>query len=118
MQGTIVVLNIWASWCVECRFETDELEQTWQQYRAQGVVVLGVAYADAEPNSLAYMEEFNVTFPHAPDLGSRIYNRYEMTGVPETFIIDQSGEIAYVQIGPISSETLNGVTGQLLAEGG
>ena len=117
MNGQIIVVNFWASWCVECRLETDELEAAWQTYRDRGVVFLGVAYADAEPNSFAYMEEFNVTFPHAPDLGTRISNDYEITGVPETFIIDQTGEIAYVQIGPISSDALDTVIGQLLADG-
>ena len=118
MKGQIVVMNFWASWCVECRVETDELEAAWQKYADQGVVFVGVAYSDVEPNSIAYMEEFAVTFPHAPDLGTRISNDYEITGVPETFIIDQNGEIAHVQIGPISSATLDSVIGQLLAQGG
>jgi thiol-disulfide isomerase/thioredoxin len=118
MNGQIVVMNFWASWCLECRAETPELEAAWQKYADQGVVVIGVAYADVEPNSIAYMEEFNVTFPHAPDLGTRISNDYEITGVPETFIIDQNGEIAYVQIGPISGRTLDEVIGRLLADGG
>ena len=118
MQGQIVVMNFWASWCVECRVETDDLEAAWQKFGDQGVMFVGVAYADVEPNSMAYMEEFDVSFPHAPDLGTRISNAYEITGVPETFIIDQNGEIAYVQIGPISSSTLDTVIGQLLAEGG
>lgn len=118
MNGQIVVMNFWASWCVECRLETDDLEAAWQKYAEQGVVFVGVAYSDVEPNSLDYMEEFDVSFPHAPDLGTRISNDYEITGVPETFIIDQTGEIAYVQIGPISSSTLDAVIGQLLADGG
>ncbi len=118
MNGQIVVLNFWASWCVECRVETRELEAAWQKYADQGVVFLAVAYADVEPKSIAYMEEFAVTFPHAPDLGTRISNSYEITGVPETFIIDQNGEIAYVQIGPIKGSTLDAVIGQLLADGG
>lgn len=118
MQGQVVVMNFWASWCVECRVETDDLEAAWQKYANQGVVFVGVAYSDVEPNSIEYMEEFDVSFPHAPDLGTRISRDYEITGVPETFIIDQNGEIAYVQIGPISSGTLDSVIGQLLARGG
>ena len=118
MNGQIVFMNFWASWCVECRLETDDLEAAWQKYADQGVGFVGVAYADVEPNSIAYMEEFDVTFPHAPDLGTRISNDYEITGVPETFIIDQNGEIAYVQIGPISGQALDQVIGQLLADGG
>ncbi|MCB8949109.1 MAG: TlpA family protein disulfide reductase [Ardenticatenaceae bacterium] len=118
MKGQIVVMNFWASWCVECRVETDELEAAWQKYADQGVVFVGVAYSDVEPNSIEYMKEFDVSFPHAPDLGTRISNEYDITGVPETFIIDQNGEVAHVQIGPISASTLDSVIGQLLAQGG
>lgn len=116
MNGHPVVLNFWASWCVECRYETNELEQAWQQYRDQGVVFLGVAYADVEPKSLAYMDEFNVTFPHAPDLGTAISKKYEITGVPETFFIDKNGVVRYVQIGPVSQQMLDTLIPQLLAE--
>jgi cytochrome c biogenesis protein CcmG/thiol:disulfide interchange protein DsbE len=118
LKGSVVVLNFWASWCVECRVESDVFEETWRQYAGQGVVFIGIAYADVEPNSLAYMKEFGLTYPHAPDLGTRISNMYEITGVPETFIIDQNGDIAHVQIGPIDGPTLNNVIAQLVNEGG
>jgi cytochrome c biogenesis protein CcmG/thiol:disulfide interchange protein DsbE len=116
MRGKVVVLNFWASWCVECRYEADVLEQASQQY-ADDVVFLGVAYADVEPNSLAYMREFDVSYPHAPDLGTDISDRYEITGVPETFVIGRDGKIAYVHIGPIDQRTLDTVIAPLLEEG-
>lgn len=118
MQGSIVVLNFWASWCVECRLEADLLENTWRRYSDQGVVFLGIAYVDAEPNSLEYLQEFNVTYPNAPDLGTDIAQDYEITGVPETFFIDETGQIVHVQIGPVTEEVLEVVLGQMLAEQG
>ncbi|MCA9866358.1 MAG: redoxin domain-containing protein [Anaerolineae bacterium] len=116
MRGRPVVLNFWASWCVECRYETDVLEQTWLKYRDDGVVFLGVAYADVEPNSIAYMKEFGVTFPHAPDLGTDISQDYEITGVPETFFIDKDGVIRHVQIGAVDEQLLDTIIPQMLAE--
>jgi cytochrome c biogenesis protein CcmG/thiol:disulfide interchange protein DsbE len=116
MRGRPVVLNFWASWCVECRYETDVLEATWEKYRDEGVVFLGVAYADVEPNSIAYMEEFGVTFPHAPDLGTDISQEYEITGVPETFFIDKNGVIRHVQIGAVNQEMLDTLILDMLAE--
>lgn len=116
LRGQIVVLNFWASWCVECRLEADLLEQRWQQYRDQGVVFLGIAYVDAEPNSLSYLQEFNITYPNAPDLGTDIAQDYEITGVPETFFIGRDGQIAHVQIGPVTEEVLDTVIGHLLEE--
>lgn len=114
MSGRPVVLNFWASWCVECRYEADLLEQTWQKYKDEGVVFLGVAYVDTEPKSLAYMEEFGVTYPHAPDLGTEVSKTYEITGVPETFFIDKNGVIRHVQIGPMNQQLMDTLIPQLL----
>jgi cytochrome c biogenesis protein CcmG/thiol:disulfide interchange protein DsbE len=116
MRGNVVVLNFWASWCVECRIEADLLESAWRQYRDQGVVFLGVAYVDAEPKSLAYLEEFGITYPNAPDLGSSISGKYEITGVPETYFIDKQGTVSRVVIGPVSDGVLHNEIAQLLAQ--
>lgn len=114
LKGQIVVLNFWAAWCVPCRDEAPILEAAWQKYRDQGVTFLGIAYADVEPNSIAFMQEFGITYPNAPDLGTDISQDYEITGVPETFIIDRDGTIIHVQIGPIDAATLNGTIESLL----
>jgi cytochrome c biogenesis protein CcmG/thiol:disulfide interchange protein DsbE len=118
MKGKVVVLNFWASWCVECRVEADLLQQASRQYAGQDVVFLGVAYADVEPNSIAYLEEFGITYPNAPDLGTSISNNYEITGVPETFFIGKDGVIADVVIGPVNGPAMMNTINTLLAEGG
>jgi cytochrome c biogenesis protein CcmG/thiol:disulfide interchange protein DsbE len=115
-EGQVVVLNFWASWCVECLLEAELLEDTWQAYRDKGVVFLGVAYVDVEPKSKAYLEEFGITYPNAPDLRSTISSKYEITGVPETFFIAKDGEVAHVTIGPVNETMLITLLDQLLAE--
>ena len=116
MRGNVVVLNFWASWCVECRLEAELLENAWREYGDQGVVFLGIAYVDAEPKSLAYMQEYGITYPNAPDLGSEISESYEITGVPETFFVDREGNISRVVIGPVSDDVLHSELAQLLEQ--
>lgn len=116
LEGKVVVVNFWASWCVECRLEADMLEQAWRQYRDQGVVFVGIAYSDVEPNAKAYLQDFNITYPNAPDLGTSISDDYEITGVPETFFIDRSGVIQHVQIGPVNASMLNSIMTKLLTQ--
>jgi cytochrome c biogenesis protein CcmG/thiol:disulfide interchange protein DsbE len=118
MKGKVVVINFWASWCVECRVEADLLEQASRQYADEDVVFLGIAYADVEPNSLDYLEEFGITYPNAPDLGTSISSDYEITGVPETFFVGKNGVIADVVIGPVNGPAMMNTINTLLAEGG
>jgi cytochrome c biogenesis protein CcmG, thiol:disulfide interchange protein DsbE len=116
-EGKVIVLNFWASWCVECLLEAELLEQTWQQYADKDVVFLGVAYVDVEPKSIEYLEQFNITYPNAPDLRSTISSKYEITGVPETFFINKDGEIVHIQIGPVDETILTTVLDQMVNEG-
>ncbi|MEZ4646840.1 MAG: TlpA disulfide reductase family protein [Chloroflexota bacterium] len=116
LQGRPVVVNFWASWCVECRLEADLLEQAWQQYKDQGVVFVGIAYSDVEPNAKEYLREFSVTYPNAPDLGTSISDDYEITGVPETFFIDRNGVIQHVQIGPVNASMMNSIMAKIMTQ--
>jgi cytochrome c biogenesis protein CcmG/thiol:disulfide interchange protein DsbE len=114
LRGHPVVLNFWASWCVECDKEMALLEQAWQDYRDRGVWFIGVDYLDIDSEGLAYLDRFNITYPNAPDIGSRTYEDYRCTGVPETFFIDKDGKIQHVQIGPLSQPQLYGLLDDLV----
>jgi cytochrome c biogenesis protein CcmG/thiol:disulfide interchange protein DsbE len=116
LSGKVVVINFWASWCVECHLEAELLEAASRRYQDQDVVFLGLAYVDAEPNSLAYLDEYQITYPNAPDLRQQISDRYEITGVPETFFIGKDGIISEVWIGPVTEELLYSQIDTLLAQ--
>lgn len=115
LQGQIVVLNFWASWCAPCREEAPMLESVWQRYRGQGVTVIGVDYQDTEAPALAFIEEFGITYPNGPDPRSRIAKSYGVQGVPETFVITHEGEIAEVFIGSPTEAQLATVLEQLVS---
>jgi cytochrome c biogenesis protein CcmG/thiol:disulfide interchange protein DsbE len=98
------VLNFWASWCDPCRDEAELLEATWRSEQNNDIVFLGLDYLDQEPAALAYLEEYNVTYPNGPDLQSAAARSYGIKGVPETFFIDPQGKITDIVIGPIPSQ--------------
>lgn len=94
-RGKIVIINFWASWCGPCRDEAPRLEALSRDYADRGVVVLGIAHADIDRDSQAFIERFQVSYPNAPDVGGVLaQGRYHILGVPETFIIDQNGNVA------------------------
>ncbi len=116
LRGQVVVINFWASWCPPCRDEAAYLESTWREYRDQGVVFLGVDYVDTEPEALAYIEEFDITYPNGPDIGTRISQAYRIQGVPETFFVAKDGTLRGVKIGPLAPPELEDRLEAMLAE--
>lgn len=116
LQGNVVVLNFWASWCAPCRDEAEFLEAVSREYADRGVVFLGVAWSDTERKAIEYLAEYDITYPNAPDLGLGGADTYRITGVPETYVIDRDGTIRYFHEGPLTvtqlrqllESTLNG----------
>ena len=109
-----MVINFWASWCPPCRDEAPLLQDFWERYRDLGVVLVGITYADTEGASLAYIDEFGITYPNGPDTGTKISEDYRIAGVPETFIVDQSGNIQAFWAAPIQPGQLEEVVDGLL----
>lgn len=99
-RGRVVLVNFWASWCKPCEQEAAELEQAWRNFKDQGVMFLGVDYVDTEPEALAYLSKFDITYPNGPDLGTTISQAFRIRGVPETYIVDSDGIIVDIQISP------------------
>lgn len=114
LRGQIVVLNFWASWCVPCRDEAPILESLWKGYRDQRVIVVGIAYADTDRDALDFIDEYGISHPNGPDLGTRISDDYRITGVPETFVIDRDGEITFFLPAPLIEGQLDDVIQPLL----
>ena len=105
LKGKVVLINFWASWCKPCEQEAADLESAWKFYEPGGkVIFLGVDYVDTEPEARGYLKKFNITYPNGPDLQTRISQMFRITGVPETYVIDQDGKLVASRISPFLSE--------------
>lgn len=118
LHGQVVVVNFWASWCLPCRDEAPILERVWREYKDKGVVFVGVNVNDITAKAMAFIEEFDITYPNGPDLYSRISRAYRITGVPETLFITSDGQVTERHIGPISEAKLRTALEELLPKGG
>ena len=104
LRGKVVVINFWASWCKPCEQEAAELQEAWELYEPTGeVIFIGADYVDTEPEARVYLQKYGITFPNGPDMGTKVSQLFRIRGVPETYFIDRSGVLRFVQIGPFLS---------------
>jgi len=93
LQGKAVVVNFWASWCVPCRDEAPVLQQTYERYRDQGLVVLGIDVNDFRADARRFIERFGLTYPVVYDGKGSTVGKWGVRAFPETFFVDRSGNL-------------------------
>lgn len=109
----IVIINFWASGCVPCREEAPGLQDIWERFRDQGVVLVDTADLDSEAESRAFIDEVDITYPNGLDVGTTISEAYRIEGVPETFVVDQTGTIVELIIAPVGPGQLDQIVSHL-----
>jgi cytochrome c biogenesis protein CcmG, thiol:disulfide interchange protein DsbE len=92
-RGKVVLVNFWGSWCAPCREEVPMLNALYAEYGPRGVVFVGVSYLDVESSARAFIGEMNMLYINGSDELSAISRAYAVKKVPETFIIDQQGNV-------------------------
>ena len=100
-HGRVRVLNFWATWCVPCKTESPTLQRLWEQYRGRGVVFVGVDYNDVAGDARRFVRKHGLTYPMVRDRAGSVASRYDLTGVPETFVVDRRGNVVEHFVGPI-----------------
>ena len=116
LRGKIVVLNFWASWCLACLDEHTALSETALAFAGKPVQFAGVLYNDvARAGSEWIAARGGQSYPSLLDPGARTAIDYGLYGVPETFVIDASGRVAYKHTGPVSAALLTHKLDSLIA---
>lgn len=94
-KGSVVLLNIWATWCGPCRIEMPSMQRLHEQLGDKGLQIVAVSVDDPgfEAKIRAFADEYKLTFEILHDAPARIKQQYQTTGVPETFIVGRDGRI-------------------------
>jgi thiol-disulfide isomerase/thioredoxin len=97
LEGRIVIVNFWASWCGPCRIEQPDLNAVHALLPSAEVVLVGVNIEDTQANALAHLEEFAVPYLSLFDPVNELAGRFRGIGartIPSTVIIDPEGRVA------------------------
>ncbi len=104
--GQTILVNLWATWCAPCRFETPYLQSVYEEYRDRGLMIVGVSVDS--PSALDqvndFLEEMEVTYDILLDPGSVSTDAFLPFGYPASYLIDGEGVIRFVRVGPIAEE--------------
>ena len=100
LQGRVVVLNFWASWCLECRPEMPVLERLHREFRSRGLAVISINAREAPATAWRYANDLGLSFPVVLDLEGKINGLYGVIGLPSTFLIGRDGRAVALAVGP------------------
>lgn len=105
LQGTPVLVNVWASWCGPCEQEAPHLAAAHAEY-GDRVQFVGVDILDERASARRFMREYGWTYPSVYDVSGSIRDGLGLLGQPVTLFYDASGELVETWTGPIDEESL------------
>jgi len=118
--GSVVVVNVWGSWCPPCIEETPALQKTWERVRSEDrkVDFIGLDKLEGPETGLAFQKANKVTYPSlAYDGGLPILAlQGKASATPTTLVLDAEGRIAARVSGPVTTTTLLGLIDDAIGE--
>ena len=110
LLGSVVVLNVWGSWCGPCKKEQPDLQRAADQLAPEGVRFVGINVRDrTRGNALAHNRRYDVTYPSLFDPSARLVARFDdlpPSAIPTTVVLDRQGRIAARVLGATSYDEL------------
>ena len=115
LEGKVVLVNFWATWCGPCRVEMPGFERVYQDHRDRGFVILGLSTERGEREKVAdYADRRGVTYPIAISTPALENAFGGLRGLPTSFLVDRDGKIRNRVFGFFASPALRLAVGRLL----
>jgi DsbE subfamily thiol:disulfide oxidoreductase len=107
LQGKVVIINFWATWCGPCRVEMPLLQERFEKYSDQ-LVVLAINSQDTVENATEFVQEFDLTFDILLDSKGEVHQKYFVRGFPTTFLVDSEGVLRIQHVGILNGKQIDG----------
>jgi cytochrome c biogenesis protein CcmG/thiol:disulfide interchange protein DsbE len=105
LRGYPVVVNFWASWCIPCKAEAPRLAEA-ARLQTGRVAFLGLDIQDFTSDAHRFLRRYRVNYVSVRDGSGTTYDRYGLTGIPETYYLDGRGRILAHSVGEVSAREL------------
>jgi thiol-disulfide isomerase/thioredoxin len=99
LEGQVVMINFWATWCVPCREEMPHLEALYQRYSSLGFTLLGVNVEDDKQGAEKFLKSTPVSFPILYDPESKVSGLYKVQAMPTTVLVARDGTMRFIHHG-------------------
>ena len=114
LQGKVVVVNVWASWCGPCTAEAPGLANLAKHYGSR-VQFVGVDIEDQTTPARAFIQKYGWTYPSVADPKGEIKRGYGFLGQPDTLVYDAAGKRVWIGAGKVETADLQAEIDKALA---
>jgi len=118
LDGRVVVINFWATWCPPCVAEMPSIQRMWKRLHGLGLDVLAVNVGEDTSRIENFLENFHprLEFPILLDPEGVAFNTWNISGLPKTYVVGKKGRIIYEATGgrEMDSEHIQGLLRELL----
>jgi cytochrome c biogenesis protein CcmG, thiol:disulfide interchange protein DsbE len=116
LRGKVVVVNLFASWCQPCQAESPILERAQRELAKQDATVLGVTYRDTTGDAEQFARQQHINYPIVRDVSGSFARAYGANGIPETFVIDRAGHVAWIRRYQLAGSALQQALNRILTK--
>jgi len=118
LQGRVVYVDFWASWCGPCRQSFPWMENMKSTYEAQGLAIVAVNLDAHRADADKFLSQFHPTFDVRFDPQGELANSYKVQGMPSSVLIDRHGATRFTHVGfrPVDAAIYEAQIRELLAE--
>ena len=105
IKTEFVILNLWASWCIPCQNEVDELLKISEQ---SNITVIGILVDDSASNGREFIKENRITYKNilVEEESDIVLSQFNWTGIPTTLVLDRNLSILHTLNGEITANEI------------
>ena len=113
-RGKVVYLDFWASWCGPCRQSLPLLNELRSELKRKGFEVLAVNLDEDTEDAKTFLKQFPVVYPVLLDPKGKVPQKYELPGMPTSFLLDKQGRVQKIHVG-FKPKDMKGIRSEVIS---